>query len=1108
MKKYYLSFVCLFATILLSYSQSDCSNALPVCSDANSGGVVNGFGIDDFNSRTVSGCLRQGLGAETIETNSYWFRIKLSESGQFGFNIKPTDLSEDWDFAVYGPGPTCEALGAPIVCNYSKASPSGYTGAGLDPTTNSQTDAYDAWMTVAVGDEYSILINQYSGNNTGFSIKWTGAVMTRPDPLDCSILVDLGPDRDFCVGESTELNATTFGNGVTYKWFEFNSVTGVFEPMVEVTAIISVSNSGNYKVDVTDINGPVGSDDIVVTFSEVPIAGATTDMAECDSDADGFADFDLESQTATIIGSQTGMSVTYHETEILAKTGVAAQSSPYTSNGAKIWVRVENSLNDSCYDMTSFNISLLNSASVVQLPDLQLCDDNTDGEMVFDMSVQISLAENGQTGMEVKFFDNEDNAIAKKGWIVDPSIYLSETKTIWVRVEPSGGSNCEVITAFEIRVLKSPTANIATDLQVCDDNNNGSYDFDFNELKDVEILGAQSATDFSISYYNSMSDATAGLSADALPNPYTNATPYALETVYARISNTNYSECYDITNFTIQVFDTALPLSPSEIPDFSVCDDTSDGDDTNGKYTFNLTDYEPLILNGQSNLVFDITYFEDAAYITQISNITAFDNKIAGGEPIYVRVTSSNSNNTTCYSDTSFNLEVKPLPNSLMVPFDFFQCDIDGTFDGITDFNLAEADLFLSRGNTSLNVSYHLSSLDAESGVNPQNKYPFSNVTVSRLYARVEDAAACFRVVVVNLEASTTSFPPSYNKELITCDDDAVVDGIHVFDLTQTTSEIISLFSSQSLRVSFYRNEMDAIEEVNVINTPDVYLNETAFSQRLWVRVESSTNGGCFAIKDVLELTVNPRPEFELDDTAVLCLNNLPLTVSTFNPQDNYTYEWTDTAGAIISVQPFADLVVGGVYTVIATSALGCRSFPEVITVRESIIADIDQDDVIVTDNSDRNSITINTANDNLGIGDYEFTLNDPNGIYQDSPVFTDVIPGKYIVYVREKNNCGLNQVTVYVFGFPKFFTPNNDNSNDTWQVLGVNLAVFPESSISIYDRYGQFMSTFDLNNQGWDGTYGRNLMALSSDYWYVVQLIDLEGVLREYRGHFSLIRR
>ena len=118
MKKLQLVFlVCLLFSVFNSYGQSDCSNALPLCTDADSGGVVNGFGVDDFNGSDESGCLKLGLGATTIETNSYWFRIKLAESGEFGFNIIPNDLNEDWDFAVYGPGPNCIALGNPISCS-------------------------------------------------------------------------------------------------------------------------------------------------------------------------------------------------------------------------------------------------------------------------------------------------------------------------------------------------------------------------------------------------------------------------------------------------------------------------------------------------------------------------------------------------------------------------------------------------------------------------------------------------------------------------------------------------------------------------------------------------------------------------------------------------------------------------------------------------------------------------------------------------------------------------------------------------------------------------------------------------------------------------------
>jgi len=209
MKKFFITFIIfLFAGLFYGYGQQDCSNALPVCTNANSGGVVNGFGRDDFNGSLQSGCLKNGLNAATIETNSFWFKVKLAESGEFGFDIKPNNLSEDWDFAVYGPSPSCGGLGDPIACNYSKVSLTGYTGVGIDPVNGTQTDAYDSWMNATTGDEYVILVNQYSGTNSGFSINWKGAVITTSaNPLDCDILVDLGPDRDLCVGQSTPLNA-------------------------------------------------------------------------------------------------------------------------------------------------------------------------------------------------------------------------------------------------------------------------------------------------------------------------------------------------------------------------------------------------------------------------------------------------------------------------------------------------------------------------------------------------------------------------------------------------------------------------------------------------------------------------------------------------------------------------------------------------------------------------------------------------------------------------------------------------------------------------------------------------------------------------------------
>jgi gliding motility-associated-like protein len=305
--------------------------------------------------------------------------------------------------------------------------------------------------------------------------------------------------------------------------------------------------------------------------------------------------------------------------------------------------------------------------------------------------------------------------------------------------------------------------------------------------------------------------------------------------------------------------------------------------------------------------------------------------------------------------------------------------------------------------------------------------------------------------------------------------------------------------------VSYFRNRDDALFENNNINATAAYLNETAYSQTIWVRVESSNDGACFAIAPVIQLTVHAIPEFEVDETDIVCLNNTPLQVSVYDESGIYSYEWTNELGVVVSQQSSTDIYEAGVYTIIATSNQGCESVPRTMTIVESIIADLASEDIQITEDTHNNSVTVLIGN--LGIGDYEFALDDINGFYQDDPTFDQVAPGQHIVFVQEKNGCGIAQVPIYVFGFPKFFTPNNDGYNDTWNVQGIDSSIFTESIIYIYDRYGKLLTNFSALDRGWDGTYNDN-QAISSDYWYAAQMFHIDGNVREYRGHFSLIRR
>ncbi len=270
----------------------------------------------------------------------------------------------------------------------------------------------------------------------------------------------------------------------------------------------------------------------------------------------------------------------------------------------------------------------------------------------------------------------------------------------------------------------------------------------------------------------------------------------------------------------------------------------------------------------------------------------------------------------------------------------------------------------------------------------------------------------------------------------------------------------------------------------------------------------TQTVNGCEGASLAIDVTIIPGPEFEVSDTAIYCLEGNPITLETYNPSGNYSYQWTDESGALISSGAMATVNSGGIYTVVATDFYtGCPSFPKTFNVVESSIAEIDLDDIIVQDLSNNNSITINNSNNNLGIGDYEFVLDNPNGWYQDEPFFNNVSPGVHYLYVRDKNGCGVTPaLEIFVLGFAKFLTPNDDNVNDTWNLKGYNNLVSQKSTIQIYDRYGKLIKQIMPSSPGWDGTFnGEKLSA--NDFWFVAKLIEQDGTVREKRGHFSLVR-
>jgi gliding motility-associated-like protein len=430
------------------------------------------------------------------------------------------------------------------------------------------------------------------------------------------------------------------------------------------------------------------------------------------------------------------------------------------------------------------------------------------------------------------------------------------------------------------------------------------------------------------------------------------------------------------------------------------------------------------------------------------------------------------------------------------------QCDDDQ--DGLSFFNLREIENLISSNTLGLNYSYHLTQADAASNSNLiTDLFNFSNANASEIFLRVENQFGCYSVVEVDLVVTTSSIPTNYMLSYYECDSaDYVGDdtnGITQFDFSTATNDLLELFAQdQNLSVSYYENIEDALSEQNILDPQNHINSASPFSQQIFVRIDNLDNQACIGIGQHITLNVNPLPEFDLDSDSKLCLNLLPepLTISAQNPQGDYNYRWSDqNSMPLINGNSISyDFTESGIYYLTAIDSNNC-SRTKKITISDSNIASISNIEIV--DDSANNSISISVN----GEGDYEYSLDNEEGPYQDHNVFNNVLAGNHTIYIRDINGCGMISEEVSVIGYIRFFTPNGDGYNDNWQVQGVSLQ--PNSEILIFDRFGKVLAKIDPNGEGWDGRYNGILMP-ESDYWFLVKLDD--G--RTRRGHFSLIRK
>ena len=270
--------------------------------------------------------------------------------------------------------------------------------------------------------------------------------------------------------------------------------------------------------------------------------------------------------------------------------------------------------------------------------------------------------------------------------------------------------------------------------------------------------------------------------------------------------------------------------------------------------------------------------------------------------------------------------------------------------------------------------------------------------------------------------------------------------------------------------------------------------------------VEANISGcNSFTRTEVTAVVDNTIPVFDVVSSPIILCEDLgSVDLEVINPQDNYTYLWSKDGNNIPQNAQKISVREEGVYGVIGVSEAGCFSDEQFITVTKSGKASVTIDDVIIIDDSNNNSIQL--ANPNIGIGDYEFVIDNPNGAYSNSAFFDNLTTGLHTLYIRDRGGCGTFEFDFSILAYPRFFSPNGDALNDKWKLNGFNKSFYTVSEIYIYNRFGQLIHTIIDNDEGWDGTNNGKRLPENS-YWFRVILTDRSGRSIDKKGNFSLIR-
>ncbi len=278
---------------------ADCANLLIVCGTTSLALNSNGIGTNDFANAN-----NQQPSCGFRETQSLWLKVPITQSGNLDFVITANNGADDFDFAIYGPNVSCNNLGAAVRCsstNPQAAGVSANTGlrAGESDTgegPGALGNGFVSPLPVVSGEEYIILIDNFSRSNAGFQLSWGGSATISNPPVanQPSNITACDPDGDGLTtfdlnSAAAEILNAQAGAVLSFHNNETDALTGV-NPITDpsnysntvngevIYARLTASGSGcsdvtNFQLDVLDepvVDEVIGATSVCPDVDGVP----------------------------------------------------------------------------------------------------------------------------------------------------------------------------------------------------------------------------------------------------------------------------------------------------------------------------------------------------------------------------------------------------------------------------------------------------------------------------------------------------------------------------------------------------------------------------------------------------------------------------------------------------------------------------------------------------------------------------------------------------------------------------------------------------------------------------------------------------------------------